>query len=122
MDIDKPGLLSRIWKAMLEAASARFWVMAGAAIAMTMVALFVISILTWHWAPLIETARRIDILGKALWFILLGIILIVIALTGQKVDIKSALGSLSAGGGSDDAPAAKVTTTTTTNVETPPKG
>jgi len=46
----------------------------------------------------------------------------VIALTGQKVDIKSALGSLSAGGGSDDAPAAKVTTTTTTNVETPPKG
>lgn len=114
-------MIARIWQAMLAAAPARFWVMAGAAMALTAVALFVISILAWHWAPLVETARRIDILGKALWFILLGIIIIVIALTGQKVDIKSALGSLSAGGGSDDAPAAKVTTTTTTNVETPSK-
>jgi hypothetical protein len=77
--------------------------MVGAAMALTLFAAALVAIVTWHWPPLIEAGRRLDILGKALWIILGGIILIVIALTGKHVEASGAWGRLNVGGGDDDA-------------------
>lgn len=112
-------MIPRLWHALLAAAPARFWAMVGAAMALTVFAAALVWIV-WHggW-PISQAPRQLDILGKALWFILLGIIIIVIALTARRVDASGVLGHLSVSGEDDPQPAAKVTTTTT--VETPPK-
>lgn len=94
-------MTGRIWRGLLAAASIRFWVMVGAAMALTVFAAWLVWIIAWHWAPLVEAGRRIDILGRALWIVLGGLVLIVIALTGKRVEASGAWGRLDV---SDDPP------------------
>lgn len=72
----------------LAAPGVRFWAMVGAAIALTAFAGGLVWVI-WHggW-PLNQAGRQLDILGKALWIMLVMILIIVVALTGQKLSAK----------------------------------
>ncbi|HEY0265711.1 MAG TPA: hypothetical protein VGC16_03105 [Rhizomicrobium sp.] len=96
-------MTGRVWKALLAAASIRFWAMVGAAMMLTAFAAWLVWIVAWHWPPPVETGRRLDILGKALWIVLGGIVLVVIALTGKRVEASGLWGRLDVRGGDDPA-------------------
>lgn len=101
-------MTGRIWRTLLAAASVRFWAMVGAAMVLTVFAAGLVWIMAWHWPAPVESGRRIDILGKALWIVLSGIILVVIALTGKRVEASGTWGRLDVRDG-DDAPPATIT-------------
>lgn len=110
-------MIARFWRALLAAAPVRFWAMVGAAVALTAMAAWIIWIV-WHggW-PLSQAGRQLDILGKALWLVLAGILLIVLALTLQKLSASGVWGHVDVGSESDPPPAQTVTTTTKTEIK-----
>lgn len=106
-------MISRVWRALLTAAPVRFWAMVGAAVALTFIAIWMVWIV-WHggW-PLAQAPRQLDIIGKALWLVLGMILLIVLALTLQRLSASGVWGRVDVGAGEPDPGVTKVTTETT---------
>lgn len=114
-------MIGRIWRTLLAAASIRFWAMVGASMALTIFAAWLVWLVAYRWAPLIEAGRRIDILGKALWIVLGGVIAVVFGLIGKHVEVSGIWGRLNVSGDDPVQPPAPATvTTTTTKTETAP--
>lgn len=110
-------MIARIWRGLLAAASVRFWAMVGAAMALTVDGIWVTWIVAYHWPVGSEDALRIKVLAAALIIVLVGVILVVIALTGKRVEASGMWGRLDVSG---DDPPPTVTTTITTKTETKP--
>lgn len=94
-------MFGRIWKALLAAASIRFWIMAGAAMALTFFAAWLVWIVWRGGWPAAQAGRQLDILGRALWIVLAAAWAIVAVLAGKRIEVRGVLGSLDVGG---DAP------------------
>lgn len=96
----------------------RFWAMVGASIALTGIVCWFVWIIAYGPWPLAQAARRLDILGKALWINLAMIGVIVVSLSNQKFSAKGLGGSVDIAGQDDPPdPPQKVVTTTTTEVK-----
>jgi hypothetical protein len=102
-----------------QTAPIRFWAMVGAAVAMTIFAAVLVWIIWRGGWPVVQAARQLDILGKALWITLAMVLIIVVSLTNQKFSARGLGGSLDLSGQDEAQPAATVTTTTTTKTEGP---
>lgn len=111
-------MIGRFWRTLLAAASVRFWAMVGGAMALTVDGVWVTWIVAYHWPIGREDALRIKVLAVALFILLVGVILVVIALTGKRVEASGAWGRLDVSGGEETPPT--VTTTITTKTETKP--
>ena len=109
------SLVPRMWNAMLAAASVRFWAMVGAAIALSAFAAWLVWIIWRGGWPVSIAPRQVDILGWALFIVLFGVILVVIALTGKHVEANGVWGRIDVSGGDD--PAAPPAVTVTTKIE-----
>ncbi len=109
--------LSRFFATLREAAPIRFWALVGASITLTVIAAWIIAIIAYgHWAAA-QDARRLDILGKALWFDLFMVLVVVASLTLSKVSAKLFGGSFDIGHDGEDVPDPPKTVITTTKTE-----
>lgn len=107
-------MIARIWYALLAAAPVKFWASTGCALVMTALATGLVWIVWKGPWPMSQAGRQLDILGKALWTVLVIIGAVVLSFAGQKISAKG-LGGSSIDIGNDAAPQV-VTTTTKTEV------
>lgn len=110
-------MIARLWRALLSAASVRFWAMVGAAMTLTLFAVWLVWIVWRGGWPIRQAGRQLDILGMALCIALVGILAVVIALTGRHVEASGVWGRLDVSGGDDAHTPPTVTTTTKTEVK-----
>lgn len=111
--------LGRFLATIREHAPIRFWALVGASIVLTFMAAWLVCIIAYGDWPGMQAARRLDILGKALWFTLFMVLVVVASLTLSKVSAKLFGGSFDIGHddeADDGEPAKTVTTTTKTEV------
>lgn len=109
--------LSRFFATLRETAPIRFWALVGASVVLTVIAAWLVCIIAYGPWPAAQSARRLDILGKALWFDMFMVLVVVASLTLSKVSAKLFGGSFDIGHDGDEPEPKKVTTTTTTEVK-----
>lgn len=106
--------LGRLFATLKEAAPIRFWALVGASVILTFIAAWLICIVAYGDWPLPQAARRLDILGKALWFTLFMVLVVVASLTLSKVSAKLFGGGFDIGHDDEgDEPKSVITTTKT---------
>ncbi len=109
--------LSRLLVVLRQNAPLKFWASLGASMTFTLSAVWLIWIIAYGAWPSMQAARRLDILGKALWFNLFMVLVVVASLTLSRVSAKVFGGGFEIGHDDEDEDPKKVVTTTTTEVK-----
>jgi hypothetical protein len=112
--------IGRFLTMLRNSAPMRFWALVGASIILTFMAAWLVCIISYGAWPPMQAARRLDILGKALWFTLFMVLVVVASLTLSKISAKAGTASFDIGHDGEDKPEpppAVVTTTTRTEVQ-----
>lgn len=104
----------RFLSTLREHAPMRFWALVGASMLLSLISAWLIFIIAYGDWPGAQAARRLDFLGKSLWFTLFMVLVAVSAITMSKVSAKLLGGSFEIGHDEMEANGKSGVTTTTT--------
>ena len=95
-------MIGRIWSAVLKAAPIRFWVQAGAGVALTVV-LCAYGLVIWRgpW-PKTEAGHQLDLLGQGQLVAGFLVLVALVCITGTKVNFNATRQGITADIGDDD--------------------
>jgi hypothetical protein len=97
-------MIGRVWNAVLKSAPVRFWVQAGAGVALTFV-FVAYGLVIWRgpW-PKTEAGHQLDLLGQGQLVAGFLVLVALVCITGTKVNFNASKQGITADIGDDDEP------------------